>query len=387
MPAPSLPPRPSAPAPAPAPLTEHQKQHHHVETQATTTKGLKKVRDPLKLPQTEVDARLKSLKKRAKFLDSQFSCCCGMFRFGIESIIGLVPVIGDFAGVFLAMTYMNTIRRRFDIPAAMASQMMFNIAVDCIVGLVPLLGDLVDTLFKANMRNYKLVEEYVQNSRASVSLRELEEGSGNHHSHSRNQQAAAGYIPKIPLKSKTVIAGKLVQKLGKNTTYYGILLRTEPTFDVDVADLRRRFLKLQQGVHPDSYSQKEDIERKLAETQSSWINHAYATLKDPLLRARYLLKLQGSAITEEDKITDPELLMEIMEMREDIEEARTEDQIASIKKKNDVSISAVVDNISQAFKTGELDHAKQLTNQFQYLRRVSQAISTWEPGKAIVVDS
>ncbi|KAI8318946.1 Co-chaperone Hsc20 [Martensiomyces pterosporus] len=176
-----------------------------------------------------------------------------------------------------------------------------------------------------------------------------------------------------------------IQPVGKNTTYYDVLLSTNPTFDVDVSDLRRRFLKLQQGVHPDSYSQREDIERKLAETQSSWINHAYATLRDPLLRARYLLKLRGNGISEEDQITDPELLMEVMETREDIEMARTEGQIANIKKKNDTNIESVVSGLSQAFTTGDLDHAKQLTNHFQYLRRVSQAINVWEPGKPVVI--
>ncbi|KAI8318947.1 hypothetical protein GQ54DRAFT_250605, partial [Martensiomyces pterosporus] len=119
-------------------------------------------RDPASLPQTEVDTRLKSLRRRARFLDSQFSCCCGLFRFGVEAVIGLIPVIGDFAGVFLALTYMNTIRRKFDVPPSLVSQMMFNIAIDFVVGLVPLLGDIVDMMFKANMRNYRLVEEHVQ---------------------------------------------------------------------------------------------------------------------------------------------------------------------------------------------------------------------------------
>ncbi|KAJ2475867.1 hypothetical protein EV174_005124, partial [Coemansia sp. RSA 2320] len=122
--------------------------------------GVKKIRDPRALDQAEVDRRLKALHRRARWLDSRFSCCCGLLRFGVESIIGLVPVIGDFAGVFLAVTYMNTIRRRFNVPPSIVSQMTVNIAIDFCVGLVPILGDLIDTLFKANMRNYVLVEKF-----------------------------------------------------------------------------------------------------------------------------------------------------------------------------------------------------------------------------------
>ncbi|KAJ1809123.1 hypothetical protein LPJ56_004585, partial [Coemansia sp. RSA 2599] len=125
-----------------------------------SAKKLSKIRDPRVLEQAEVNVRLYRLKRRANWLDSQFSCCCGMLRFGVESLIGLIPVIGDFAGIFLAITYMNTVRRKFDIPPSIVSQMTINIAIDFCVGLVPLLGDLLDVFFKANMRNYMLVEKY-----------------------------------------------------------------------------------------------------------------------------------------------------------------------------------------------------------------------------------
>ncbi|PIA14797.1 Co-chaperone Hsc20, partial [Coemansia reversa NRRL 1564] len=165
-----------------------------------------------------------------------------------------------------------------------------------------------------------------------------------------------------------------IQPVGKNTTYYDVLVGGRATFDVDTALLRRNFLRLQQAVHPDSFSQRPDIERKLAEAQSSWINHAYSALKDPLLRAHYLLGLYGRGIHEEDKAADPELLMEIMELREEIEGARTEPQISSLRQANDSRISSVIEELSRAFGSGALESAQQLTNKLQYLRRVAQAI-------------
>ncbi|KAJ2794124.1 molecular chaperone, partial [Coemansia guatemalensis] len=176
-----------------------------------------------------------------------------------------------------------------------------------------------------------------------------------------------------------------IQPVGKESTYYDVLAGGRATFDVDTAQLRRNFLRLQQAVHPDSFSQRQDIERKLAEAQSSWINHAYSTLKDPLLRAHYLLGLHGRGIDEEDMAADPELLMEVMELREEIEGAKTEPQIASLRQANDGRISNVVEELSRAFGTGALDSARQLTNKLQYLRRVAQAIQRWEPGKPVVI--
>ncbi|KAJ2910476.1 molecular chaperone [Coemansia aciculifera] len=136
-------------------------------------------------------------------------------------------------------------------------------------------------------------------------------------------------------------------------------------------------------VHPDSFSQKEEIERKLAETQSSWINHAYATLKDPLLRARYLLKLQGKEVGEKDQITDPGLLMRVMESREEIEMAQTESQMADIRLRNEKEVAAIVASLSQAFVGGDLDQARDLTHHLQYLRRIAQTVHGWEPSKAM----
>ncbi|KAJ2687300.1 molecular chaperone [Coemansia spiralis] len=176
---------------------------------------------------------------------------------------------------------------------------------------------------------------------------------------------------------------RAIQPVGKGVTYFDLLLDDgKPSFDVSAADLRRRFLKLQQTVHPDSFSQKEDVERKLAEAQSSWINHAYATLKDPLSRARYLLKLQGREIDEKDQIADPELLMEIMESREEIEMAKTESQVADIRLRNEQKVAGVVERLSQAFASGDLARARDLTHHLQYLRRISQTVHGWEPSDA-----
>ncbi|KAJ2343490.1 molecular chaperone [Coemansia sp. RSA 2618] len=176
-----------------------------------------------------------------------------------------------------------------------------------------------------------------------------------------------------------------IQSVSATATYYDVLVGAPPAFTVDLAQLRRNFLRLQQAVHPDSFTQRADVERRLADAQSAWINHAYATLRDPLLRAHYMLELQGRGIGEEDQRADPELLGEIMEMREEIEAAETEAQIAELKQGNDEKAAATERALAEAFEAGDVEGAQHLTRRLQFLRRVAQAIQGWEPGKPIVV--
>ncbi|RUS16198.1 hypothetical protein BC938DRAFT_476666, partial [Jimgerdemannia flammicorona] len=108
-----------------------------------------------------------------------------------------------------------------------------------------------------------------------------------------------------------------------------------PTFDLDLKTLRNKFLRVQQRVHPDSYSQKSEREHTYAETQSSFVNKAYHTLRNPLARAQYMLQLRGEHVGEAESLEDPELLMEVLEAREELEEAGGEEEVDKLKRKND----------------------------------------------------
>lgn len=61
---------------------------------------------------------------------------------------------------------------------------------------------------------------------------------------------------------------------------------------------------------------------------SSLVNHAFKTLQNPVLRAEYILREQGVDLAEsEQTLEDPELLMEIMESREALDEATSQEQV------------------------------------------------------------
>lgn len=65
----------------------------------------------------------------------------------------------------------------------------------------------------------------------------------------------------------------------------------KPKFVIDDVDLKNRFHKMQVLIHPDKYMRSSDIEKRNSQQHSSYLNKAYRTLRDPLTRANYLLKV------------------------------------------------------------------------------------------------
>ena len=103
----------------------------------------------------DLETDLARARRIAHLLDAQFSIM-GV-RFGIDSLVGLIPVVGDTLTA-LASTYLIRVARRHDLGSVLVSRMTFNILVDWLPGLVPMVGDLIDLAYKANLKNLKLLE-------------------------------------------------------------------------------------------------------------------------------------------------------------------------------------------------------------------------------------
>ena len=87
---------------------------------------------------------------------------CGI-RFGWSSLVGIIPVIGDFLDAFMAFMVVQTCTKiEGGLPAALRARMMANVALDFAVGLVPVVGDVADALFRANTRNAALLEAHLR---------------------------------------------------------------------------------------------------------------------------------------------------------------------------------------------------------------------------------
>jgi molecular chaperone HscB len=92
--------------------------------------------------------------------------------------------------------------------------------------------------------------------------------------------------------------------------------------ELEPATLDRAYFALQRQWHPDRFVAKPADERARASIGAAALNDAYRTLKDPLSRAIYFAGLKGVELPGDGKtIDDPDLLMEVMDAREELQEA------------------------------------------------------------------
>jgi molecular chaperone HscB len=101
------------------------------------------------------------------------------------------------------------------------------------------------------------------------------------------------------------------------------VLGVEPAFELDLAALEARHRELSRALHPDRYTGRPASERRMALDRAISVNEALRQLKDPVKRALELLKRAGVEVPEgTEPPADPEFLMEMMEQREELSEAR-----------------------------------------------------------------
>jgi molecular chaperone HscB len=144
-------------------------------------------------------------------------------------------------------------------------------------------------------------------------------------------------------------------------------------FDVDEQDLQARYFALQRRLHPDRLAGRSERERAISMQQSTTINEAYEILKSPLERAEYLLSLAGVTVNAEtgNVATNPDVLMEAMEVREALAEAVTAEAIAALAADVAVRAAACRAALSEAFGAGETDRAAGLATRLKYLDKFS----------------
>lgn len=109
------------------------------------------------------EAALERLRRFAKLMDSQFRLPGIGYSIGIEGLIGLIPVVGDFASAMLSF-YVPFEAIRMGAPWARVARMLLNILIDALVGSIPVVGDLFDFAWKANVRNVRILEKYLDRS-------------------------------------------------------------------------------------------------------------------------------------------------------------------------------------------------------------------------------
>lgn len=103
--------------------------------------------------QIEIEEGLENL---SHYLDGLFRIPGTSWRFGLDSLIGLIPNVGDTITSF-ASFYILLAGARYGVPKITLLRMAFNIGLDYVVGAIPFLGDAFDFVWKANKQNMDLI--------------------------------------------------------------------------------------------------------------------------------------------------------------------------------------------------------------------------------------
>lgn len=107
------------------------------------------------------EQRLARLEAIAKLLDVAFILPGTNIRYGIDGLIGLIPVVGDIITTAISLWLVRE-ARALGAPWHITARMLANVAVDGVVGIVPLAGDAFDVMFRANVRNVRLLRRWLE---------------------------------------------------------------------------------------------------------------------------------------------------------------------------------------------------------------------------------
>lgn len=153
-------------------------------------------------------------------------------------------------------------------------------------------------------------------------------------------------------------------------------LGLEQGFAVETAELDRRYFALQRQLHPDRFVKKTPRERAVSQSQAASLNEAYETLRDPLGRAVYLLRLQGIELepASGQTISDPVLLMEAMEMREALSETADDQAVQAVAAQVEAERKAGFDLLAKAFAAGDTTKARTQALRLKYLGKLAEDI-------------
>ncbi len=158
-----------------------------------------------------------------------------------------------------------------------------------------------------------------------------------------------------------------------------------PTFEVEQEILALRYRELQRAVHPDRFANASEQQKRVSVQQAAQINEAVQVLKSPLLRARYLLELNGLPLDDTDTQMDTSFLMEQMELREALAEVRGNsdpfDALNRVRGDIESRERELIESLSQAFADGSseaLENAREKVRKMQFMQRLLSEVDELE---------
>ncbi len=165
--------------------------------------------------------------------------------------------------------------------------------------------------------------------------------------------------------------------------------------DIDLKDLEKTFYRLSRQFHPDFYQNRPDSEQRAALARAATLNRAYDTLRDPIRRIEYLMRLSGFEPSTPKNQVPPDLMMEILEIQEQLEDYQTaeggekspiENQLKSgleeMKERLEgtngqlEALCREYDRADEASKKMVLERMRVIIDKSNYLRRIIENIES-----------
>jgi hypothetical protein len=103
-------------------------------------------------------SHIRFAKRVVVLMDMKFSILG--FTFGLDPLLDIIPGFGDMLGACVSC-YLFWIAFQLKVPTRLYVRMLWNIIVDYLLGLIPFINVVLDALYRANMKNFKLLEQYV----------------------------------------------------------------------------------------------------------------------------------------------------------------------------------------------------------------------------------
>lgn len=142
---------------------------------------------------------------------------------------------------------------------------------------------------------------------------------------------------------------------------------------LDAAALDRAYFAAQRQWHPDRFVGRPAEERARASTEAAALNDAYRTLKEPLSRAVYLAELGGIELPGDGRtIDDPDLLMEAMETREELQEAVTPQAVDALAERCRGEVSKALAGLDTLFLRNDKVAIRKTLLRLRYLAKFTE---------------
>ncbi len=153
------------------------------------------------------------------------------------------------------------------------------------------------------------------------------------------------------------------------------IFQLDKTFDINYNMLEKNYRNLASQYHPDRTTMLSAFEQRQQMMLFTTINQAYETLKNPLSRANYLLKLNGIDADEKHTNIDSDFLIQQMQWHEELETAQTTEEYKSINNKILMEKQEIINKLTDDFAKSNYNSALENFQRARFIYKLLEEIN------------